>query len=122
LNHGTIASPIPGAEMQVVAQRLRDWASQVGALRLGEQADPEVNIHLAGVDLQPILAQAAEADTAGARKNAMRRLLFQALELDSEGTVVEGAMRAPIPSCPSTARAARAASATATSARWTTPR
>ena len=89
LNHGTIASPIPGAEMQVVAQRLRDWVSQIGALRLGEQADPEVNIHLAGVDLQPILAQAAEADTAGARKNAMRRLLFQALELDSEGTVVE---------------------------------
>lgn len=89
LNHGTIASPIPGAEMQVVAQRLREWASQVGALRLGEQADPEVNIHLAGVDLQPILAQAAEADTSGARKNAMRRLLFQALELDSDGTVVE---------------------------------
>ncbi|WP_437611922.1 hypothetical protein WMF20_07525 [Sorangium sp. So ce834] len=89
LNHGTIASPIPGAEMQVVAQRLRDWASQIGALRLGEQADPEVGIHLAGVDLQPILAQAAEADTPGARKNAMRRLLFQALELDSEGTVVE---------------------------------
>ena len=89
LNHGTIASPIPGAEMQVVAQRLRDWASQVAALRLGEQADPEVSIHLAGVDLQPILAQAAEADTTGARKNAMRRLLFQALELDSDGTVVE---------------------------------
>src|SRR5262245_38980181 len=89
LNHGTIAAPIPGAEMQVVAQRLRDWASQVGALRLGEQADPEVNIHLAGVDLQPILAQAAEADTAGARKNAMRRLLFQALELESDGTVAE---------------------------------
>ena len=89
LNHGTIASPIPGAEMQVVAARLRDWGSQVGALRLGEQADPEVSIHLAGVDLQPILAQAAEADTPGARKNAMRRLLFEALELDSEGTVVE---------------------------------
>lgn len=89
LNHGTIASPIPGAEVQVVAQRLRDWASQVGSLRLGEQADPEVNIHLSGVDLQPILAQAAEADTAGARKNAMRRLLFQTLELNSDGTVVE---------------------------------
>ena len=89
LNHGTIASPIPGAEIQVVAQRLRDWASQIGALRLGEQADPEVSIHLAGVDLQPILAQAAEADTPGARKNAMRRLFFQALDLESEGTVVE---------------------------------
>ncbi|MBM7115735.1 hypothetical protein [Archangium primigenium] len=89
LNHGTIASPIPGAEMQVVAQRLRDWASQIGALRLGEQADPEVSIHLAGIDLQPILAQAAEADTPGARKATMRRLLFQALELNSDGTVVE---------------------------------
>lgn len=89
LNHGTIASPIPGAEMQVVAQRLRDWVSQIGALRLGEQVDPEVSIHLAGVDLQPILAQAAESDTSGARKTAMRRLLFQALELDSDGTVVE---------------------------------
>jgi hypothetical protein len=89
LNHGTIASPIPGAEMQVVAQRLRDWVSQIGALRLGDQADPEVSIHLAGVDLQPILAQAADADTPGARRNAMRRLLFQSLELDSDGTVVE---------------------------------
>ena len=89
LNHGLITSPIPGAAMQVVAQRLREWTSQVGALRLGEQADPEVNIHLAGVDLQPILGQAVEADTPGARKIAMRRILFQALDLDSEGTVVE---------------------------------
>ena len=48
-----------------------------------------MSIHLAGVDLQPILAQAAESDTPGARKTAMRRLLFQALELDSDGTVVE---------------------------------
>jgi hypothetical protein len=89
LNHGTIASPIPGAEMQVVAQRLRDWASQVGALRLGEQADPDVSIHLAGVDLQPIIAAAADADQSGARKNTLRRLLFDALELESDGTVAE---------------------------------
>ena len=89
LNHGTIASPIPGAEVQVAAARLREWATQVGALRIGEQADPEIAIHLSGVDLEPILAQAAEADTPGARKNAMRRLLFEALELQSDSTVVE---------------------------------
>ena len=88
LNHGTIASPIPGAEMQVAAQRLREWASQIGALRLGDQADPEVSIHLSGVDLRPILAAAADADTPGARKNVMRRLLFQALDLSAEGAVV----------------------------------
>lgn len=89
LNHGTITSFIPGAEMQVVAQRLRDWQSQIGAMRIGDQADPEVSVHLAGVDLQPIVAQAAEADTPGARKTAMRRLLFQALDVASEGTVIE---------------------------------
>lgn len=89
LNHGTIASPIPGAEMQVAAQRLREWSSQIGALRLGDQADPEVSIHLSGIDLQPILAAAAEADKPGARKNTMRRVLFEALDLESEGSIVD---------------------------------
>ena len=88
LNHGTIASPIAGAEMQVAAQRLREWASQIGALRLGDQADPEVSIHLSGIDLQPILAAAADADKLGARKNTMRRLLFDALGLTADGSIV----------------------------------
>ncbi|MDX9722322.1 MAG: hypothetical protein RBU37_16380 [Myxococcota bacterium] len=89
LNHGSIASPIPGAEMQVAAKRLRDWASQIGALRLGDQADPEVSVHLSGIDLQPILAAAADADKPGARKNTMRRLLFDALGLSADGSIVE---------------------------------
>jgi hypothetical protein len=89
LNHGTIASPIPDAAAQVVFQRIRDWLPQIGALRLGEQADPEVNIHLAGVDLQPILAAGADADQTGARKNTLRRLLYGALEIASDGTVAE---------------------------------
>jgi hypothetical protein len=89
LNHGTIASPIPGAELQVAAQRLREWASQVGALRLGDQADPEVSVHLSGIDLQPILAAAADADKPGARKNTMRRMLFDALGVASDGSIVD---------------------------------
>lgn len=89
LNHGTIASPIPGAEIQVATQRLREWASQIGALRIGDQADPEVSVHLSGVDLQPILAKAADADKPGARKTTLRRLLFEELGLDgSIGTLV----------------------------------
>lgn len=89
LNHGTIASPIPGAEMQVAAQRLRDWATKLGSLRLGDQADPDVGVHLAGVDLGPILAQAAEADTPGARKSAMKRLLFLELGVQGDGAFVD---------------------------------
>lgn len=89
LNHGTIASPIPNAEPQVAAKRLRDWASKVGPLRVGDQADPEVAVHLAGIDLRPILAAAADADTPGARKNTMRRMLFEALDLTATGSIVE---------------------------------
>jgi hypothetical protein len=89
LNHGAITSPVQGLELQAVFQRLRDWHTHIGAMRIGEQTDPEVSIHLAGIDLQPILAAAADADLLGARKNTMRRLLFQSLELDSDGTVVE---------------------------------
>ncbi|MCA9627415.1 MAG: hypothetical protein KC766_07105, partial [Myxococcales bacterium] len=89
LNHGTIASPIPGAEMQVAAQRLREWSSQIGALRLGDQADPEVSIHLAGIDLQPIMAAAADADKPGTRKHTMRRLLFDALGLPSDVSIID---------------------------------
>lgn len=89
LNHGTIASPIPGAEARAAAAKLREWATQVGALRIGEQPDPEVSIHLAGIDLKPILAQAAEVDTSGARKVALRKLLFDSLGLPPEGAVVD---------------------------------
>lgn len=89
LNHGTIASPIAGAEMQVAAQRLREWGSQIGALRLGDQADPEVFVHLSGVDLRPILAKAADADKPGARKNTMRRLLFDAIGIAADGSIVD---------------------------------
>jgi len=89
LNHGTIASPIPGAEIQVATQRLREWASQISAIRLGDQADPTVSVHLEGVDVGPILAQAAEADSPGARKVTLRRLLFGALGLPGDSNVVE---------------------------------
>jgi hypothetical protein len=89
LNHGSIASPIPGAEMQVATQRLREWTAQVGSLRLGEQADPEVSVHLAGIDLQPILAAAADADKPGSRKNVVRRILFETLGLTSDGGIVD---------------------------------
>ncbi len=89
LNHGTIASPIEGAEMQVAAGRIREWAGQISAIRLGEQMDPEVSVHLSDFDPKPILAAAADADKPGVRKNTMRRLLFEALGLQPDGSIVE---------------------------------
>lgn len=89
LNHGSIVAPFPGSEVSTATSRLREWAGQIGALRIGDQNDPEVSLHLAGVELQPILAKAAEADKPGARRNALRKLLFRELRLESDGSIVD---------------------------------
>lgn len=82
LNHGSLKVPIAGTEASIVAQKLRGWASMVGQLHVGAEADPSVGIRLEGVDVGPILERAAHADTGGARTRVIRDLLFEALGLD----------------------------------------
>ena len=89
LNHGTIASPIPGAEVQLAASKLRRWGAQVGPLRVGDETDPKIALHLEGVDLAPIVSRAREFDNPGARKQKLRRLLFKDLGLPPDTTTVE---------------------------------
>ena len=82
LNHGSLKSPIPGTEVSMSANRLRDWASHVGQLQIGEQTDPTVSLRLEGVSLAPILQGARDKDSHGARQLVLRNLLFEALRLD----------------------------------------
>ncbi|NUP07975.1 MAG: hypothetical protein HOW73_18165 [Polyangiaceae bacterium] len=82
LNHGTLRVPIPGAEATLVAQKLRNWASAIGQLHVGTQSDPVVRLVLEGVDLGPILAQARDQDTPGARQRVIRDMLFEAMGVD----------------------------------------
>ena len=86
LNHGAIATFIPGNEVNIVAERLRDWAAQIGPLRIGDQADPEISLHLEGVDLKPILDSAREYDGTGPRKQRLRELVFEALGFEGSGS------------------------------------
>ena len=82
LNHGSLRVPIPGTEASIVTKRLRDWASKVGQLHVGTQSDPTVRLQLEGVDLAPIMDQARQADTSGARQRALRDLLFEAMGIE----------------------------------------
>jgi hypothetical protein len=84
LNHGTVATPIPGQEVKMVAQRLRDWAAEIGQLAVDDSGDPKVRLRLEGVDLAPILEQAAEADSAAGRRRILQEILFAALGLDTD--------------------------------------
>jgi len=89
LNHGTIATPIPGTEVKLAEEKLRRWGAHVGPLRVGEQSDPELSLHLENVDLRPILDKARAYDSPGARKQKIRVLLFSELGLSIDGTVVD---------------------------------
>ncbi|MFW6031490.1 MAG: hypothetical protein ACOC9T_02770, partial [Myxococcota bacterium] len=81
LNHGSIKVPIPGTEANVVAGKLKSWASQIGQLHVGSQTDPTVRLQLEGVDLKPILEQAQRVDTEGARQRVLRDLLFESMNV-----------------------------------------
>lgn len=79
LNHGSITAPIPGREKQEVLRRVRNWAAQVGEIKVGEEADPTVTLHLSGVDTEGILANAQAVDNPGNRRRKVRELLFEQL-------------------------------------------
>jgi len=77
LNHGTIASPIVGGEVQAVANKVRTWAAQVGEIRIsGEPRNPTIAIVLADVDTDSILQRAASEDSYGNRVKIIRQIVF----------------------------------------------
>jgi hypothetical protein len=85
LNYGTIKSPIPGNEAQVVEQRCRQWAAQVGQPKIsGSGADPIISLQLSGVDTSEIIASAQHEDNAGGRLLKIRQLLFDELGIEYE--------------------------------------
>ena len=82
LNHGLIASPVPGQETVIVTNKLARLAAQVGELRLGtDPNNPTVAIVLSDVDTDAILATADSADNTAARRTLVKELVLQALGL-----------------------------------------
>ena len=81
LNHGSVVSPIPGREGTAVLSKLRTWAGQVGEIKLTppDDANPVISLQITGVDIEPILANAAHYDNDGNRRRKVRDLLFSAL-------------------------------------------
>ncbi len=81
LNHGSIAIPVPGAEANIVAERLREWATHISQIHLGAPPDPTVHLELEAIDISDILSKAAAADQEGARQRVVRDLLFEEMRV-----------------------------------------
>lgn len=78
LNHGTIKTPVPGKEGAEVLRRCREWAAEVGEIKIGEeQANPSISVQLSGVDTERIIEQARHEDSQGNRQRLVRRMLFE---------------------------------------------
>ncbi|CAG9172600.1 hypothetical protein LMG23992_02277 [Cupriavidus laharis] len=85
LNHGTFRSPIPGREAQDVLRKCRDWASEIGEIKITEDQNPIISIQVTGVDIEPILRAAEANDNPGNRRKRIREALFKELEIEDTG-------------------------------------
>lgn len=85
LNHGTFRSPIPGREVQDVIRRLRDWAGEIGELKISDDNNPTVSLQVTGVDIEPVVQAARMLDNTGNRLRKLRELLFEQLGLKDDG-------------------------------------
>jgi hypothetical protein len=85
LNHGTVRSPIPGQESQIVLHKCRNWAAQVGEIKISDDGpNPVISCHLVGVDTDGILANALNIDNYGNRIHKARSLFYEQLGLTPE--------------------------------------
>lgn len=91
LNFGSIASPIPGYENQIVLDRLRRLSADAGDLHLTDDPDPVVTIKLSSVDFDKLLDLVPEAETAsGVLQQLVREMVCEEFGLASpEGTFGE---------------------------------
>ena len=77
LNHGQITSPIPGQERQLVIQKVRQWAAQVGEIKVSEDpVNPTISLELVAVDVESILRRARHFDTPGSRRTLVRDMVL----------------------------------------------
>jgi hypothetical protein len=86
LNYGTIKVPIPGGEWQLIDARCRQWAAEVGEVKItGAGPDPVVSLQLTGVDTSAILTNTQHEDNGGNRQAKLRQLLAEELGIEYEG-------------------------------------
>ncbi len=84
LNHGTVRSPIPGLESQIVLDKCRKWAAEVGEIKIADDsASPMISLQIVGVDTESILQNAAALDNAGNRIRKVRQIIYEDLGIET---------------------------------------
>lgn len=79
LNHGSVKSPIPGREAQDVLKKCKEWAAEVGEIKITDEQNPVISIQVTGIDIEPIVKGAEGTDNPGNRRRKIREMLFAEL-------------------------------------------
>ncbi|MFJ3724965.1 phage resistance protein [Streptomyces sp. NPDC090045] len=83
LNHGSVVSPIPGAEVGVIKAKVDEWAARFAEIKAtGTKANPGVRLELAGVDVDSVIANANINNNRSNRQALAKRLLAEELGLN----------------------------------------
>ncbi|MET8330035.1 phage resistance protein [Streptomyces sp. NPDC005181] len=89
LNHGSVISPIPGAEVGVIKAKVDEWASRFAEIKAtGTGANPGVRLELAGVDVDSVIANADVNNSLSNRRALAKRLLAEELGLPLQERLV----------------------------------
>ncbi|MBU3862888.1 phage resistance protein [Streptomyces sp. 4503] len=83
LNHGSVLSPIPGAEVGMIKAKVDEWATHFVEIKAtGTKVNPGVRLELAGVDVDSVIANANVNNNRSNRRALARRLLAKELGLE----------------------------------------
>jgi hypothetical protein len=85
LNHGSIASLIPGREAKEVTRTLRELAGEFGEIQVSEADNPSVQVNLIGVDTSKILRDVIHVDDDAARRRLVKTMLWAEFKVTDRG-------------------------------------
>ncbi|WP_175410415.1 phage resistance protein [Streptomyces sp. TRM64462] len=85
LNHGSVVSPIPGAEVGLIKAKVAEWASRFAEIKpTGTDTNPGVRLELTGIDVDSVIANAKVNDNPANRRSLAKRLLAEELRLNRQ--------------------------------------
>ena len=79
------SSPIQGREGADILRKCRDWAGEIGEIKITDDLQPVISLQVTGVDIEPILRAAEANDNAGNRRKRIREALFGELNIPDSG-------------------------------------
>ncbi len=92
LNHGSIAVPLPGAEVGVVLAKVREWSRHVPEIQVSsDRTNPVIRVQLSDVDYESIVDRAKSEDNEGRRRELIRELIREAFILQAREPDMFGA-------------------------------